>query len=515
MFSLITATAALSSSWTDRLPSGSRKNACSRRQLSLKYFSFLPGMILSSIASGLPSLRSLARSVFISFSSSSGGTSSRRKYFGSLQAICMAMSFTSAWNFSLRAVKSVSQLISTSTPILPPRWMYDPTAPSVALRPAFFPAVARPFSRSQVMAFSTSPPDSSSAFLQSIIPAPVFSRRSFTIADVTSAIAELLLGLRFAAFGRRLAAGQRRLVLHDRTRRRLRVGAHHRAPLATATSARSAAAAIAPAAPLGRAIAVLAVLAFGLLRLAGVVGLVARLALDGRVRDLAAEQPDGADGVVVAGDDVVDALGIAIGIDQRDDGDAESRRLMDGDVLLLRVDDEEAAGKPRHLLDSAQVLLQLLHLVLEQRHFLLGQLLEGAVGRHLLQRLQAIDAALDGLEVGQRAAQPAIGDVELAGARRLLDHRVLRLLLGADEEHGPAAGADVADELEGLAREPHGLLQIDDVDAVAGAEDVRLHLRVPALGLVAEVDAGLEQLAHGDALAGLDGLLHAGRVRAG
>ena len=42
------------------------------------------------------------------------------------------------------------------------------------------------------------------------------------------------------------------------------------------------------------------------------------------------------------------------------------------------------------------------------------------------------------------------------------------------------------------------LLQVDDVDAVALAEDVVLHLRVPALGLVPEVDAGFEQLLHGD-----------------
>jgi hypothetical protein len=78
---------------------------------------------LSSIASGLPSLRSLARSVFISFSISSAGTSSRRSHFGLLQAICMAMSFTSAWNRSFLAVKSDSQFTSTSTPIFPPRWM--------------------------------------------------------------------------------------------------------------------------------------------------------------------------------------------------------------------------------------------------------------------------------------------------------------------------------------------------------------------------------------------------------
>src|SRR5207248_8237350 len=42
------------------------------------------------------------------------------------------------------------------------------------------------------------------------------------------------------------------------------------------------------------------------------------------------------------------------------------------------------------------------------------------------------------------------------------------------------------------------LLQIDDVNAVALAKDVFLHLGVPALGLVPEVDARFEQLFHGD-----------------
>ena len=38
------------------------------------------------------------------------------------------------------------------------------------------------------------------------------------------------------------------------------------------------------------------------------------------------------------------------------------------------------------------------------------------------------------------------------------------------------------------------LLQIDDVNAVALREDETTHLRVPAAGLVAEVDTGCEQL---------------------
>ena len=40
--------------------------------------------------------------------------------------------------------------------------------------------------------------------------------------------------------------------------------------------------------------------------------------------------------------------------------------------------------------------------------------------------------------------------------------------------------------------------EIDDVDAVALAVDESLHLRVPAPGLVAEVDAGLQELSHRD-----------------
>ena len=36
------------------------------------------------------------------------------------------------------------------------------------------------------------------------------------------------------------------------------------------------------------------------------------------------------------------------------------------------------------------------------------------------------------------------------------------------------------------------------MDAVALAEDVRLHARVPAVGLVAEMGASLDQLVHGD-----------------
>ena len=46
--------------------------------------------------------------------------------------------------------------------------------------------------------------------------------------------------------------------------------------------------------------------------------------------------------------------------------------------------------------------------------------------------------------------------------------------------------------------ETERLLQVDDVDAAALREDVAAHLGVPAARLVAEMDSGLQELAHGD-----------------
>ena len=87
--------------------------------------------------------------------------------------------------------------------------------------------------------------------------------------------------------------------------------------------------------------------------------------------------------------------------------------------------------------------------------------------------------------------------VRHADPLRVLLDRVLRLLLRADEEHVAAALADVARERGRLFDELERLLEVDDVDAPALAEDEAAHLRIPAARLVAEVDAGLQELSHG------------------
>ena len=65
--------------------------------------------------------------------------------------------------------------------------------PSAAVRPAFLAALAAPLLRIASIAFCISPSAATRAFLQSIIPAPVASRSSLTIAAVTLAMFYFLL----------------------------------------------------------------------------------------------------------------------------------------------------------------------------------------------------------------------------------------------------------------------------------------------------------------------------------
>jgi hypothetical protein len=85
----------------------------------------------------------------------------------------------------------------------------------------------------------------------------------------------------------------------------------------------------------------------------------------------------------------------------------------------------------------------------------------------------------------------------------------LGLALGADEQHAAATGDRLRQEVERALEQTRGLVEVDDVDAAARTVDERAHLRVPALGLMTEVDAGFEQLLDAQGLFGVaDGAIH-------
>jgi len=91
--------------------------------------------------------------------------------------------------------------------------------------------------------------------------------------------------------------------------------------------------------------------------------------------------------------------------------------------------------------------------------------------------------------VGERAAQPAY---VMCGAlaRIASPDRVLRCRLVPTNSTVPPFDGIRGSNIGGVQC-GDGLLQIDDVDAVALGEDERLHLRIPALGTVTEVHARL------------------------
>src|SRR5215207_175819 len=418
-------------------------------------------------------------------------------------ATSLVMSESSDVNSLPFATKSVLQLSSTMAPTLPST--ITSTAPSVASRSLSLPASAMPLARSQSMASSNSPSDSSRACLQSSIPAPVALRNAAMSLAEYSAIRTLLnvgalldlggaqvcCGLGRSRLGLgvgRLGLGELRFALALRGRRGV-AGLLLRRRLRRLLLGRE------DLRRRGRR------LRGGGIGLDARLGLLARpepLALDHRVGHDAAHQVGGADGVVVAGDHEVDDVGIAVGVDDGDHGNAEAVGLGDRDVLLLGVDHEDRIGRLLERADAAQVALELGDLALDLEALLLDHLLGLAGADQALELVHLRDAPVDGLEVGEHAAEPAVVDVRGVGPVRLRLDRLLRLLLRPDEEHRAAVLDRVAHEPVGGVDPFQRLLQVDDVDPVALPEDEALHLGVPAPGLVTEVDPGLQQLLHGD-----------------
>ena len=114
--------------------------------------------------------------------------------------IVLATSSTNSINLSVLAAKSVSTLISTTTPTFLASSIFVYTRPSAAILPDFLAAFARPFSRRFLIAASTSPFVSSSALLQSIIPQFVSSFNCFTACAEIAIVILLYIYIRFRLF---------------------------------------------------------------------------------------------------------------------------------------------------------------------------------------------------------------------------------------------------------------------------------------------------------------------------
>src|ERR1700680_3642 len=223
-----------------------------------------------------------------------------------------------------------------------------------------------------------------------------------------------------------------------------------------------------------------------------------RATLDDCVRNFTRHEFDGTDCIVVAWNRIIDLVRVAIRVDDGDDRNLELTGFEDGDALFARIDDVERVWQTRHVFDAAEEPLEARELIFQLADFFFSQHFKEARITLALELAQSRNTLLNCLKICQGAAQPALVDVEHAGALCFLADNVLCLLFCADEQKYLAAARHVFDCVIDFTQLDHRLLQVDDVDAVALLENVAGHLRIPATGLVPEMDSRFEELLHRD-----------------
>ncbi len=85
------------------------------------------------------------------------------------------------------------------------------------------------------------------------------------------------------------------------------------------------------------------------------------LAFGNSVRHGGNVKANSANRIVVTGDDIIDASGIAIGVDDTEDRNTEFIRFTNSNVFVLDVYDENRIGQSAHIFDPTETALQFVH----------------------------------------------------------------------------------------------------------------------------------------------------------
>ena len=216
------------------------------------------------------------------------------------------------------------------------------------------------------------------------------------------------------------------------------------------------------------------------------------------VGDHSAHEFTSADRVVVTRNHVVDQIGITIRVNDGHEWESKLVGFCDSGVLELRIENKHGVWRLGQTADATEVSLELHELARDHQRFFLWHGLELARVAHALVFLHLVDALLDGLEVGEHAAEPTLVHIRHAALLGVRLNRILSLTLGTDEHDRSAVRSEVPNVGVRVLETVERLIQIEDVDPVALAMDESLHLRIPTPRLMTEVDARVEQLLHRD-----------------
>ncbi len=168
------------------------------------------------------------------------------------------------------------------------------------------------------------------------------------------------------------------------------------------------------------------------------------------IGNLANQQFDGADGIIIGGDHIIHAARVAVGIDQGNHRDLRACWLRGPRFLRGITSTTKSRSGSFFMLRTPlrRIFRRVISRWISRPSFLVRRLIS-PVSRSFSSRSSLLDALVHGDPVGEHAAQPAFGDVGHAAAHGFFADGFLRLALGADEEHGAAVGDDVADDVVG------------------------------------------------------------------
>ena len=112
----------------------------------------------------------------------------------------------------------------------------------------------------------------------------------------------------------------------------------------------------------------------------------------------------------------------------------------------------------------------------------------------VLELFQPFQSASDRPKIGERSPNHRSVTYGIPGAVALLDQRVGRLALGANEQDQAIRRGDPVKELDRAQQTANSLFQVDNVNQVALAVNVRLHLGIPPADPVTVVNPGFNEI---------------------
>ena len=160
-----------------------------------------------------------------------------------------------------------------------------------------------------------------------------------------------------------------------------------------------------------------------------------RFSFKNSIRNRGCIQLDCADRVIIARNHIINPIGITVSINNAHHWNAQLVGFIDGNALVIHINNKQNIRQTIHILDTANAVLKLVLHARAHQNFFLGQLFEGAIGFLSFKLTETTDRSTNSFVVSEHAAQPAMADIGHSAALCLLFNNFLCSTLGANKKN--------------------------------------------------------------------------------